>query len=434
MNYFQIFTKKASKSEFLRNVATIFTGTAVSQIIPLITMPILTRIYLPSDYGVLAVFIAFTSLSAVIATLRYEAAILLPDSDDSAMALAILCGLCVLFIAILISVLVIIFHSSIIRTLNNPSLSVWVYLVPLSVVFTGWSGAINYWLNRNKQYRKLAVNRVTVSVIVAMASLAFGFAGFGYAGLILSVIIGQFVALSMLFMWARHDVCDGIRHIKRTDLTKLAISYRKFPLFSLPSDAINAISQQIPILMLSRFFGPNVVGHFSFSQRILGMPLSLISQSVSDVFKQRASADYNKYGNCKDIFSKISRMLSAISVVPLVIIFLFAPIIFRVIFGEAWEQAGQYTRYLAPLYIFKFIVSPLSYVFYIANRQDADLVGQIGLLFVSVCSMIFGIYMNNPDAAIITFSGGYILVYCFYYWGARNLSRGKSFVLFDRVG
>lgn len=433
MDRFKNLIKQAPKSEFFRNVATLFTGTALAQIVPLLVTPILTRIYTPNDYGVLAVFVAFISLSAVVATLRYDIAILLPANDDNAMELTILSGFCVLFFAILISLLILIFHDQIIKFLNNPAIATWVYLVPLSVVFVGWSSAINYWLNRQKQYRKLSINRVSVALITATASLILGFAGFGYAGLISAAIIGQLIALSMLLMWAWHDVCDGVRRVKRTNLIQTAISYRKFPLFALPSDSVNTLSQQIPILMLSRFFGPKIVGHFSFSQNILGMPLSLMSQSVSDVFKQRASADYSRLGNCQDIFNKTSKMLSALSIVPLIIIFLFAPVIFRIVFGEAWEQAGHYTRYLAPLYVFRFIVSPLSYVFYIANRQDADLVGQIGLLFVSVGSMIFGIYMKNSNAAIITFSCGYILVYCFYFWGARNLSNGKSFVLFNRA-
>jgi O-antigen/teichoic acid export membrane protein len=195
---------------------------------------------------------------------------------------------------------------------------------------------------------------------------------------------------------------------------------------SLPSDAVNALSQQLPLLMLTRFFGANVVGQFSFSQRVLGTPLGLLSQPISDVFKQRASADYGKLGNCKDIFNKISITLTAASIVPLTVIFLFAPIIFTTLFGAAWEQAGQYTRYLAPLYMFRFIINPLSSMFYIANRQGADLAGQLGLLVVSVASMIFGAYLKSPDAAIITFSCGYILTYWFYFLGAYHLSRGSD--------
>jgi hypothetical protein len=65
-------------------------------------------------------------------------------------------------------------------------------------------------------------------------------------------------------------------------------------------------------------------------------------------------------------------------------------------------------------------------MFYIADRQGADLAGQSGLLFVSVSSMIFGVYVKSPEAAIITFNCGYILTYCYYFLGAYNLSNGSD--------
>ena len=417
-------TKQAAKSDFFRSAATLFSGTALAQIIPFIITPILTRIYLPSDYGVFAVFMSITTLCAVIATFRYDNAILLPADEDSAIALAFLCGFGVLFIASVIELLIYFFYTPLLLVLKNSDIGNWVYLVPLYVIFIGWNNTLSLWLNRRKQYRKLAINRVSVAVITAMSSLAF--AGLGYAGLILAAILGQIAASFIFLAWVWQDLSDGFRRLKWAALTQIAKSYKKFPLLSLPSDAINTLSQQIPVLMLSRFFGASILGSFSFSQRVLGMPISLLSQPVCDVFKQRASADYRNHGNCSDIFNKTSKMLAVLSIVPLIVVLLFAPLMFKILFGKAWEQAGQYTRYLAPLYIFRFIVSPLSYIFYISNRQDADLLAQIGLLFISIVSMIFGIYIKSPDWAIVTFSFGYIMVYCFYFFGARNLAKGNN--------
>ena len=39
------------KSEFGRNVLTLLTGTTVAQIIPMASMPILTRLYVPEEFG-----------------------------------------------------------------------------------------------------------------------------------------------------------------------------------------------------------------------------------------------------------------------------------------------------------------------------------------------------------------------------------------------
>ncbi len=60
------------KSEFSRNVLTLITGTSIAQAIPIAISPILTRLYTPEDFGVLALYIAIFSIISVIATLRYE--------------------------------------------------------------------------------------------------------------------------------------------------------------------------------------------------------------------------------------------------------------------------------------------------------------------------------------------------------------------------
>ncbi|MBC7345458.1 MAG: lipopolysaccharide biosynthesis protein, partial [Clostridia bacterium] len=45
-----------SKSSFARNVAVLAGGTAVGQAIVVLASPILTRLYTPGDFGVLAVY------------------------------------------------------------------------------------------------------------------------------------------------------------------------------------------------------------------------------------------------------------------------------------------------------------------------------------------------------------------------------------------
>ena len=72
------------KSEFSKNVLTLMTGTTIAQAIPIAISPILTRIYTPEDFGVLALFVAITSIFGSIANGRYELAIMLPKKDENA--------------------------------------------------------------------------------------------------------------------------------------------------------------------------------------------------------------------------------------------------------------------------------------------------------------------------------------------------------------
>jgi len=77
-------SKLKPKSEFSRNVLTLMTGTTIAQAIPIAISPILTRIYTPEDFGVFALFIAIVGFFSVIASARYEQAILIPKKDEDA--------------------------------------------------------------------------------------------------------------------------------------------------------------------------------------------------------------------------------------------------------------------------------------------------------------------------------------------------------------
>jgi O-antigen/teichoic acid export membrane protein len=66
---------------FARSVSILVGGTALAQAIAVAASPVLTRIYRPSDFGALQVFISLTGFVMVIAAGRYEFALLLPEDE-----------------------------------------------------------------------------------------------------------------------------------------------------------------------------------------------------------------------------------------------------------------------------------------------------------------------------------------------------------------
>lgn len=62
---------KLPAGSFARNVITLMTGTTFAQILTIIVAPILTRLYGPEDYGVLALYTSILGIFTVIACWRY---------------------------------------------------------------------------------------------------------------------------------------------------------------------------------------------------------------------------------------------------------------------------------------------------------------------------------------------------------------------------
>ena len=160
--------------------------------------------------------------------------------------------------------------------------------------------------------------------------------------------------------------------------------------------------------------------------KVLMIPINLLSNTISDVFKQKATKDYNRLGNCMDIFISTFKKLILIGIIPFSLLGVFAPDIFSFIFGEKWKIAGEFAQIMTPMLFLKFVINPLSYTFYIAQKQHLDLIGQVVLfLFVSI-SIFIGLEFNNAEILLISFSISYSIMYILYLSFSYKYSKGNK--------
>jgi len=404
---------------------TLMVGTSLAQALPIAAAPILSRLFTPHDFGVFALFTAITSVISIVASGRYELAILLPSDDNDALYIVILSIILTSISSFVLLILIIFFNQWITNILGNSDIAPWLYFVPLAIFFTGVYQALNYWFNRKQQYKQLATNRVVKSGITIIISLALGTLNSINGGLIWGMIGGQGIATINFVRRARIENHYPLTNISKTKLLNVAKRYQNFPKFSVPADTVNAISAQMPVFLLTAFFGPVVVGYLSLTQRMLGAPISIVSAAFADVFKQKASRDFNTFGNCRAIWISTFIQLMLLSVLPFAILTFVAPNFFAFVFGEPWREAGKYAQMLAPYYFLAFTVSPLSRTLYVAEKQKYDLLWQLGLIVFTTIGLLIGCWMGQAQLSIILFTVAYSSMYLIYLWMSFKFSAGK---------
>jgi O-antigen/teichoic acid export membrane protein len=416
---YQLVSERIRRSDFFRNTAILSSGTAIAQAISIFTAPVLTRIYNPVDYGVLGVYMTFCALIGTVSTLHYSDAIVVSKDENEAREVLKLSWLINICIALVVMVVLLFLRAYIARLYNIPSLTSWLLLAPVSVFFAGLNTIFSAWSVRKKQFRLLSKNRIYTAFIAPFFSIILGFIMGGPAGLFIGLLVSQiFPTLRMSYYYFRQDELDF--HFRSRNLAAASKRFRNFPRFSLPADFINNFSNQIPVLMLGRLGGSHVVGWYNLSVRILGLPSTLISTAVGDVFRQRANYDFHTTGSCRSIFLKVFKTLALIALVPFSILLLFGPSIFSFVFGEQWREAGKIAQVIGVLYVFKFVVSPLSYVTYVAGKQwvglviDVILLGTLlGLLYLS--QQLGLSYITSLFLLSISYSLLYILTFYLSY-------------------
>ena len=403
--------KLKPKSEFSKNVLTLMTGTTIAQAIPIAISPILTRIYTPEDFGVFSLYMSTAAIFSVLATGRYEAAIILPKTNKEASYIVILSLLISLVVSVFILIFIILFDEQIAILLDNKNILHWLYFIPVTVFLTGIYQSLNYWVNRKKYYKKLALSRVSQSLVTSGSSVGMGFSGLSIAGLIYSNILGQIASIIVLFKSLYLNDLKYLSFFNKNRILFVARKYSKFPKFDLLASLSNVSAQYLVNILFTTLFTTTVAGYYYLTQKMLSIPVTLIAASILDVFKEQASKDYKKFGNARKIYIQTFKKLLVLSFIPSIIVYFFSVDIFTYIFGEAWTVSGEYARVLVPMLFFRFISSPLSFMLYIGEKQELNLVGNLLFLLGAIGSLYFA---SSPMDAVVHLSFSFSFIYIMY--------------------
>jgi len=298
--------------------------------------------------------------------------------------------------------------------------------LPVTLFSIGTYQTFNYWNNRREKYKRISISRVTRSVNASGISIALGYTILKKGGMILGDAIGQLISSIFLFSRTWKEDKDIFKEINRPGMLEQAKRYQQFPKFNVASGLLEKMSGHMPVLMLSSFFGEAISGFFSFSQRIVGAPSAIVARAFGDVFRQKANVEFQNTGNCSALFIKTFTQLIVISPAPFLIFYFFAPEIFSLVFGEEWKIAGEYAKIMTAMFFLQFVVSPLSNMFLVAEKQHIDLWMQAVLLTGVLSAFAFGYNIfREPRICIFLFTIAYSLKYILELYLSYKFSKGK---------
>lgn len=362
--------RAAVKSSFTRNVAVVASGTVLGQFIMVAVSPILSRIYAPEDFGAFAVFASTVGILAIVASLRYEIAIPLPESDGEALSLAKLALVGAVLLGAVLMLTVRLWAGLFASSLGlSATQSVIVYLIPIGVVLTSTFQIVNYLVIRGARHEVLAKSKVIQGVVAASSQTGLGFMGSGAVGLALGLVVGRLASA----VYAFFSLDARVKY--RVSLREVARKYARFPKLALPSGGVNALSVELPMLLTSAIFGTGVAGLYALAQRVVVAPMGMVGKSIAQVYMAKLG-EYVRTKNPQavSLYSGVAKRLFSIAVLPFVLLAVFSPYFFGLVFGPSWAATGQIVRFLSPAFLAQFVVVPLSQTLNYVGRQDLQLV------------------------------------------------------------
>ncbi|MCK5162869.1 MAG: oligosaccharide flippase family protein [Desulfobacula sp.] len=407
---------------YIKNSLNLISGNLVAQGISLLTMPLVTRLYSPAEFGIFSVFLSCVVILAPLSTMRFEEVIILPRKLADACNVFIISWVSSIIFSLIILIVILVMivipgfeHFFSIKKYQN-----YLLLLPLAVFFRGTLLSLNALAIRQARFKSLSIvsvltaasNRVTVISLGILTAL-------GSWGLIFGRIAGAISAITFLFFLdIKKLIPEFKKNVSRPEIKKLIIKYKDFTKYGIWSNLLHTSAREIIVILLISLFSPTIAGTYAFCRNVILNPLNIISSAVNKVFRQRAAMlKDSRIELQKEILQFVNYLCYLI--LPIIIILLFlGDSLFNILFGQEWHEAGRYIQILAPSFFFIFLYSSLRSIFIIIERPKDRLFFDIFYFSLRGGSLLIAAAFNSSAIlalAIMSLITCFLIYFFFLY-------------------
>ena len=356
MQFKKFLGSNSSDGEFLKNVITLFSGTASASALPILFSPIIARLYTPEQFGVYAIITAILNVFSNVAGGRYEMAVMLPKKAQDSKNIIALTSFVAAVFSILLLIGILIFNEQLKAYFDVPLLKDWLFIVPFFLWLMAMYKPLNYWLAKFKAFNYSATAKFVQGLGIALATILLGWIGYE-AGLILGYFLGWIgFVLALFFLAQRAGMKNHKVTVKRAK--ELASEYREFPVLNVVPTFLNDLAVQLAIFIITAVYSAEETGFYNFSRQYAFVPMSLIATTVGTVYFQRISDKINDNVTLSKEFFKVFKVLAILAIAVVFVMSFGAPFLFDLVFGSEWKFAGEITTILIFAFAIKFLVTP----------------------------------------------------------------------------
>jgi len=408
-------------SVFTKNILRMAGTSVVAVLISFLSIPLISRLYSPEDFGNFQVLLSTIGIFSVISSFKYEMAIVIPKRNKEADAVYSLALVILMTTTIIFSTLLYVFGKVLLSLLNAQVLEPYVFLMVLAIFFSGLIQVLRYSLIRDGKFYKLGNNTVLEVAASQGLKIGLGVISPSFISMFISQVSGYVLAIILAKKYSTVRMA-----FSRKRLAFALFKYKKFFIFSTPSVFINNLSLQLPVFLIAKYYGPEYVGYYILAVKLIEAPLSIVSNSISEVYYKEAVDTYNNLPEyLPELYFNIVTKLSLFVLIPSVIIFLLAGTIVPVFLGMEWTNVALLMEIIIIWKFFEFVNTPVSTTLTIINEQHIDfllkLIFSLGLR-IAAALLFHGTFDELLSALVISASVYYIIFNFVTYWRVKRIS------------
>ncbi|HEE1486925.1 TPA: type 8 capsular polysaccharide synthesis protein Cap8K [Staphylococcus aureus] len=403
-------------NKFIGDSFLMILSSGIAQVILIITTPIITRLYSPTEFGEFTIFSNIAMILIPIINARYDLLIVNTKNDRSANILSqisFLISLLILLILIPIFAISAWLYPNFI--LDFIFIIIMLFLVSVTNIFT------NY-LNKERKYKVLSLINVFRAGSMALLQIIFGLLALGSLGLIIGFSLSYIAGITLGYKTFKKH----FNIVRDKEETKALFLENKNQLvYSTPSILLNSLSFSVVVFFIGILYTNTEVGIYGMAIRVLGIPVTIISLGLSKIFMQQANDYYIEYGNFRNLLLKFSSILIIVSIILYVPLYLFSEELVNILLGHSWVDAITVIKIVIPLFVIRLIVSTVSLSVIVLQKQQLELILQalflIGTTATFVISKMLNLtFLNFVSINTVVLIVSYMIFFIALYYFAKN--------------
>lgn len=402
-SYLRGLARNATSSETTRNVLTLVVASGIAQLVFVATIPIISRLYTPAQYGAYSLFLSLSTVLSVVAAWRYEVAIVLSDSLPDAIGLrrlstAIGVGMCGL-----VTIAVVISFAAGVELPGLEGSGRWAWFLGLSVFLLSQASVVSHWLTREKIYFSQGVSRIAKNIVISAVQIALGLTILSdTGGLILGLVLGQAAAVVALVIGDRISSTRQSLSLPGVVSPLLGVlrKYRRIPLFNAPTAVLDAIRTNGIVIIIGAA-SIATLGQFSLAWTMLQAPLALVGAALTQVFYQKMASVTP--AELPAIVKTTITRTALLSAVPFVAVMVWSPWLFVVVFGPQWQQAGVFGQILVPWAYVNLVSAPIANALLVIGKTQY--LFYFAIPYTVVPLLVLALTRGEPVLSIAVLSG-----------------------------
>lgn len=373
--------------------------TTLAQVLQLISQPLLTHLYTKESFGYLSIVVSIVSFGSIVCNFQFNNLALIEKKNVDNIFVS---GLFFSLILELIFFLLLVLFS---YHIFKENLFYFIFFTMLYLVFYCFNALFRAVLLKKQKNKLYSWGILIRSFVVIISQILFSFY-YNYFGLIIGVVIGEFLLMILGLLLAKNIV-----KIRSLEIKKIAAPFlrnKKFLIIGTIQELFSTSMFIAPLLLITYNFSYAIGGEFSVVHKLSWGPAFLLTQVVSPVLLQFIS---NK--DFKDTFLYDYKKSVLFFIFFSILIYFTSEYVFKIFLEDDWYEAIWMSKYIL-IWVVSFVMAlPYRVLLRAEGKQIIQLYVDIFILLVFLSIFIFHFSFHNYIYLIFIFGviGNFLIMF-----------------------